>query len=481
MSTDTAPELPPTALPVARATRAWRLPREPVAVAGAVLGALALLGLLVGCALVAVAAEQHHTFLSPSVRRSPPAWLVWPFHGLWTNFPEDRHWIQNALDVVLLGMLACYLVALGCVRFVRPALVWGAVVAVYVVLFLAPPLLLTDVFNYIDYARMGVLHHLNPYTHIPLANKHDVVSYHLSNWHHLRSPYGPLFTLLTYALVPLGVAGSYWTYKALVMLAGIGVLVLVARLARRLGVSPTWAVVLVGLNPIVLLYGQGGQHNDVFTVLLTLASLELLLVGRERFGGAAIVGAAALKATAGAYVPIVVAGARSRWRALVGAATGALALGGLTYAFFGAHLPAVGDQSKLVTPLSMPNVFGYVIGRGGEGPSIRRAAEMTFVVAAVGAFAWSWRRRDAIAGIGWLTVAILVTLGWNMPWYLGWLLPFVALVRGRWFRVVAVFVIVWMTVQWLPTTPHVLDSAGFAPHRTHAWKVNKAYLTAHLK
>src|SRR5207244_8201740 len=129
-----------------------------------------------------------------------PDWLTWPFRGLWTDVPQSRGWLQNALADDLLGMLVCYLVALRCVRFLRPAVVWSLVALVYVVLFLAPPLLLTDVFNYIDYARMGVLHHLNPYTHIPLANKSDVVSFHLSNWHHLNSPYGPLFTLLSYAL-----------------------------------------------------------------------------------------------------------------------------------------------------------------------------------------------------------------------------------------------------------------------------------------
>ena len=142
---------------------------------------------------------------------------------------------------------------------------------------------------------------------------------------------------------------------------------------------------------------------------------------------------------------------------------------------------AVAAQSKLVTPLSMPNVFGYVTGRGGEGPSIRQAAEIAFVVAAAASFVWGWIRRDAVAGVAWLTAASLLTIGWDMPWYLGWLLPFVALVRGRAFRVVGVLIVVWMTLQWTPTIQHTLDGYGFSPHKTHAWKVNKAYLTSHLK
>src|SRR5437868_7306118 len=125
-------------------------------------------------------------------------------------------------------------------------------------------------------------------------------------------------------------------------------------MAPRFWLSPMTAVVLVGLNPIVLLYGQGGQHNDVFTVLFTLGSLSLLLAQRERLGGATMAGAAALKATAVAYVPMVVAGARRRLPALVGAVVGLAFFGGLAYAFFGAHLPAVAAQSKLVTPLRIP-------------------------------------------------------------------------------------------------------------------------------
>ena len=83
----------------------------------------------------------------------------------------------------------------------------AAILAVHAIFLLAPPLALTDVFNYINYGRMEVVHHLNPYTTIPILEPHSDPSYALSNWHQLLSPYGPLFTLLTFALVPLGVAG----------------------------------------------------------------------------------------------------------------------------------------------------------------------------------------------------------------------------------------------------------------------------------
>ena len=66
----------------------------------------------------------------------------------------------------------------------------------HVILLMSPPLQLTDVFNYLGYARLGGLHHLNPYTHVIRQEFFDPI-YRFSTWHNLRSPYGPLFTALT--------------------------------------------------------------------------------------------------------------------------------------------------------------------------------------------------------------------------------------------------------------------------------------------
>ena len=98
----------------------------------------------------------------------------------------------------------------------------AAIVAVHAIFFLAPPLALTDIFNYVNYGRMEVVHHLNPYTTIPILEPHNDPSYALSNWHQLLSPYGPLFTLLTFAVVPLGVAASFWALKGVLALASLG-------------------------------------------------------------------------------------------------------------------------------------------------------------------------------------------------------------------------------------------------------------------
>ncbi|GAC1322358.1 MAG: polyprenol phosphomannose-dependent alpha 1,6 mannosyltransferase MptB [Thermoleophilaceae bacterium] len=448
--------------------------------AAKLLGALALFGICAGTLLVAVAAGQGHSFLAGTLKRDAPGWLTWPFGGLWSHRTNDHLDLQVGLLIVLLAMFACYAVAAWLAERAGPRIIWTAVVVIHVVCFLSPPLLLTDVFNYIGYARMGVLHHLNPYTHIPVAIMGDPV-FKLNNWHHLRSPYGPLFTLGTYALAPLGLPGAYWVYKAAVLLASLGCLLLVARLAGRLGRPALTAVVLVGLNPIVLLYGTAGQHNDVFELLLVLGSIHLILFARERGGAAAMVGAAAMKASAAALIPIVALASERRLRALVGALLGVVLFGAASLAAFGPHLPAIGTQSRLVTPYGIPNMVGYVLGRGGENVHVREGAQIMLVLGIVACTVWAWRRRDILAGLGWLTIVTLLTLSWTMPWYVLWLLPFIVFVRERTFRIVAVAIVVWISATWLPLSTEASHAIGFYPTHTATWHQNQIATSKRLK
>src|SRR6202035_967520 len=96
----------------------------------------------------------------------------------------------------------------------------------------------------------------------------------------MLSPYGPVFTLLTFAVVPLGVAASFWTLKGLLMLASLAIVLLVWHSARLLGRDPVAAIVLVGLNPIVLIWGLGGDHNDFLMMFCVVLGFYLLLRAR---------------------------------------------------------------------------------------------------------------------------------------------------------------------------------------------------------
>ena len=83
------------------------------------------------------------------------------------------------------------------------ALLWATIVAAHLALLLGPPLISQDVFGYLDFARLGALHGLDPYTHVAAQAPTDP-AYLFVGWPFQHSPYGPLFTLASYAIAPLG-------------------------------------------------------------------------------------------------------------------------------------------------------------------------------------------------------------------------------------------------------------------------------------
>src|ERR671934_158598 len=162
------------------------------------------------------------------------------------------------------------------------------------------PLFSTDIFNYVAYARMGALYHVNPYLHGASAIAGDPsVPFTGPTWLHTPTAYGPLFTLISYALVPLGVAGTMWALKALTGLAALGCAALVWTCAKRLGLRPVPAMLFFALNPLLLIYAVGGGHNDVLMALPLIAGALLILDGKPELGGAALAAAVAIQGTAG--------------------------------------------------------------------------------------------------------------------------------------------------------------------------------------
>src|SRR5947208_17177711 len=152
---------------------------------------------------------------------------------------------------------------------------------------------------------MGVKHSLNPYTPSPLDIPGDSV-FGYAGSKDAVSVYGPLFTLLTYSLAPLGLAGALWTLKALAAACSLGIVGLVWKGARLLGREPRVAAAFVGLNPLVLVHVVGGAHNEALVVLLTVAGVLLWVGARESAGVVVATLAAGIKASAGLAVPFLV-------------------------------------------------------------------------------------------------------------------------------------------------------------------------------
>jgi hypothetical protein len=237
------------------------------------------LAVIVLCSLfvVLVAANRPSILSATSHANFFPHWMTGPLGGLLPGLTRSSVKLKYMFSAAIVAMYVSYVVGLAYVPRLRSRWAIATVVAVHAIFFLSPPLALTDIFNYVNYGRMEAVHHLNPYTTIPILEPHSDPSYDISNWHQLLSPYGPLFTIFTFVVVPLGVAASFWVLKGCLALASLATIWLVWKCAKLLGRDPVKAIVLVGLNPIVLVWGLGGDHNDFLMVFFIVLGIYVLL------------------------------------------------------------------------------------------------------------------------------------------------------------------------------------------------------------
>jgi Glycosyltransferase family 87 len=367
-----------------------------------------------------------------------------------------------ALSALILGMLASYLVALAALRTLSMRMIAACIVGVHVLLLLAPPFQLTDMFNYLGYARLGGLHGLNPYTHVIGQEMHDPV-YHYATWANLHSPYGPLFTALTYPLARLPLPVAYWIVKLAAVMLSLAFVAIVCECVRRLGRDPRYAAVFVALNPIYLVYAVGGFHNDFFMLVPATGAIALLLARRDRSAGAVLMLAVAVKFTAILLLPFLLVGARTgrrRRKLIVGAALAVIPLAIMSLALFGFSLPNLSQQNSLLTPFSFTNLFGYFLGFGGGTSAILKLASVALVVVV----ALLLRRPgDWLSHAGWATVALIASLAWVMPWYVIWVLPLAALGTSVWLRRVALVMTVFLVLVFVPSSGKFWSLIHFDP------------------
>ena len=450
------------ALPGLRAPRFARSWSWPDVRFGPLAGRIALGVLVVATLAVVVVAASGPSILVPRSRAVFPTWESGPLHSLITRPIKDPITLGLAFSGMLMLLVAAYLVALGAVRALPMRLIVIAVVLLHVILLFSPPLQLNDLFNYLGYARLGGLHHLNPYTHVIKQEFFDPV-YGFSTWHNLRSPYGSLFSALTYplAFVPLPVA--YWILKVVTVALSLGFIALVWQCARQLGRDPRFAVVFVALNPIYLIYAVGGFHNDFFMLVCSMGAISLVLARHDRAAGAALLLAIALKFTAVLLLPFLLVAVRTRdrqIRVVVGAALAAVPMIVLSLALFGFSLPNLSDQSSLLTDFSIPNLVGLAIGLGGGAPGLLRVMSV-LVVVVIGYEVW--RRHDWLVGAGWATVALLASLAWFVPWYVIWLLPLAALAPSPALRRVSLGFTIFLILSFMPATTQYMTRHGINP------------------
>ncbi len=437
----------------------WRResPRIPGVLRGRAAARLAVGFLILATAAIVVTAAGGPSMLVPRAAEAFPAWEAGPLHLLSLRPILDPVTLGRAFSVVVLAMLAAYGVTLLAVRSLSTRAVVAAVLALHLIVLLSPPMQLTDIFNYLGYARLGALHGLNPYSHVIRQELFDPVSA-FASWHNLRSPYGWLFTALTYPLAFVSLPIAYWAVKIVTVAIALAFVALVAHCARRLGRDPRVAVAFVAFNPIYIVYAVGGFHNDFFMLTPMLGSVALLLARRDRLSGAVLMLGVATKFTAVLLLPFLLLAARDRRRrvdVIVGAIAGALPLAVLSLALFGPTLPNLAQQSAVLTGTSIPNLFGLLAGVGGATPLLLKLAEAGVVAVVAHQFL---RGRDWLAGAGWSTLALIASLGWLMPWYVVWLLPLAAIGSSVRLRRAAILMTVFLVLAFLPETAYWMSS-----------------------
>jgi len=333
-------------------------------------------------------------------------------------------------------------------------IVWGAIVVLVAAFAIAPVLLSHDVYSYLDYARLGVVHGLDPYVHPPLAAPADPAFAHVT-WPDTTNAYGPLFTLATYPLAWLPVGVAIAVLKAVAALSVLGLALVVSRLAAWRGVDPLRAAAFVALNPLVLVHVVGGAHNDGLTMLLAMLAVAAILSARELTGAAALVAAIAIKASAAFLTPFALLATvkpgsmglerpnsgrlRPVGRLLAGGALATVVIGAAAYLGFGwdwlSSFGLVGENQGQSSHLSIPITIARLTGL--DPDAVRLAALVLFLTLFFELMLWTWRGFDWVRAAGWAAAGLLLATAWLLPWYLVWLLPLAAIARDRPLQVLA--------------------------------------------
>ncbi len=414
------------------------------------LGWIGLSGLLVTALIVCISAPRTDVLLPESVRPVATTGLAGPFG---TSGPSLT---LGELIAVMTLMFFSYVLLMRVADRIPATHVLMAIAAIYALVLLAPPLLSTDAFSYQAYGRMFATYGANPYLSGPHVMALDPL-YPLigEKWVNTPSTYGPLFTLLSVLIAGTSTAGSVLAYKAIAAVSSLAVVAILWHAARLRGLNQVRAIALFGLNPLVVIYGIGGGHNDLLMLMLSTAAIYLLLSNREASSGVMLAAASAIKLTAGMLLPFALAsgvelGAAKRRRSvLIGASLGAAAMLAVGFAAFG-----IGQLDMFRTLLtvqsegdwhSIPGFLSIVLGLGTIGHITGLVLAAVFLVVFCRLLSRVWRgQMDWIDGAGWATVAMLLTASSVLPWYVGWLLPLVALCTKRRLWTVSIAFTGWM-------------------------------------
>jgi alpha-1,6-mannosyltransferase len=380
-------------------------------------------GMVISAFLMAAGAAAKRYGPTLHIHHALPPSIRGPLHGLGLSLSGT----EFAVLFIVLGV--CYLGVLVFADSVRFRVGIGAIVALHLIFLIAPPLLSSDIFNYVGYARLDAVHGLNPYVH-PLSAAPIDPSYVYVGWPLNTTAYGPLFTLASLSLGWVSFTTGIWLLKLSAAAASLGCVALVWLCATRLGRPALPATLFFGLNPVLLGYAVGGGHNDLLMLVAALGGIYMLLAGRES-GMAALFVAVAVKSSSVVLLPFALLGSRRPSKAILWGLGAVVVIGLATLVAFGTHISSLlhvlQHDARLETPNDIPGVINDVLGLGIATHTLGRIGMVVLVPTIVLLLLRTYRGGDWLENAGWATFAVLVTTTWFLPWYLIWFLPLAAL------------------------------------------------------
>ena len=84
------------------------------------------------------------------------------------------------------------------------------------------------------------------------------------------------------------------------------------------------------------------------------------------------------------------------------------------------------------------------------------------------------KNHDWIAGAGWSTFALVLSLAWLVPWYVIWVLPLAALGGSVRLRRAAAALTIYLVLAFIPVTGQFLADHGINPMGGPAGQASKA-------
>ena len=200
-----------------------------------------------------------------------------------------------------------------------------------------------------------------------------------------------------------------------------------------------FALLAVGANPLYVIYGLGGAHNDLIMMLAMMAAVEPHARptatrareaapprgrrGRARQGDGRR--AAAVHDRSPGAGSRRSSGRSPRSRSARSSATRAFGIHGIDV------VSALNRDAAFVSTDSFANEIAHLFGKPGVFPVDHDLLKAALVLIVLHLLWRTWRGYDWVAASGWALLAISVTSTWLLAWYILWPLPLAVVTRDR--------------------------------------------------